>query len=291
MNNIITIVAPNNFKIEISIIEKILKILNLTEQSLHVLKASKAYDFRNVELTKDKESLLLNFLKDYPIDCFFLNEQYRAKKKLLLSDMDATLIQNECIDEIARHIGKYEEISKITEQAMNGNMLFEGSLEQRVRLLEGVSKEDLELIYNRDIKVSEGVVETAKFLKSQSVHLVIVSGGFTYFCNRLAEDISFDEFYANELIFTHNKLTGHIKKPVFSSESKAEVLALLMQKMGVKKDEVIAIGDGANDIPFLNMVPFSIGFKAKPIIQKKVRFNIVHSDYSAIIYILGNKFD
>ena len=134
------------------------------------------------------------------------------------------------------------------------------------------------------------MVFTAEILKQKSVHLVIVSGGFTYFCQRLAQDIKFDECFANELIFANNKMTGSVKKPVFSSISKAEVLEKLMQEKSVNKDQVIAIGDGANDLPFLSKVPFSIGYKAKPIIQKQVKFNIIHSDYSAILFILGHKF-
>jgi phosphoserine phosphatase len=287
MNNIVTIVASDKITINSELIEKICNILRLDISAVKQLSAGKAYDFFCPHLSVDIEKDLSRFLSHLQIDVFFLDESFRLSKKLMLSDMDATLIKNECIDEIARYIGKYDEIANITEEAMNGDMLFEGSLEQRVKLLKNVEKSDLAKIYDKYIELNPGVKSTAIQLKKMGVHLSIVSGGFTYFCKRVAQDTGFDDYYANEFIFEDGKLSGNVKSPIFSSESKAEVLDMLMRKHNIDKKEVIAIGDGANDLPFLTKVPFSIGYKAKPVLRKKVKFNIIHSDFTAILFILG----
>ena len=157
-------------------------------------------------------------------------------------------------------------------------------------MLEGVDINDLAQIYDEKIQINAGVKQTAKTLKENGLWLVIVSGGFTYFCDRVAKDCSFDEFFANKLITHKNFLTGKVEEPVFSSESKLEILETLVAKQSLDLNEVIAIGDGANDLPFLKKVPFSIGYKAKPVVKNNVKFNIVHSDFTSILHILGIKF-
>ncbi|MBT4922155.1 MAG: phosphoserine phosphatase SerB [Rickettsiales bacterium] len=287
MNNIVTIVASNKIILDAGIIGKICDILKIELSSVKQLQLGRAYDIPCPHLSIELERKLSNFLAGFEIDVFFLNEGFRSQKKLLLSDMDGTLIENECIDEIARSVGKYDQIAAMTKEAMEGDMLFEGSLVQRVALLEGVRENQLSAIYDERITLHSGVKQTAQKLKAMGAKLIIVSGGFTYFCQRVAEDSGFDDFYANELIFTNGILTGKVKPPIFSSDSKAEILQKLMREGSLAKDQVIAIGDGANDLPFLTKVPFSVGYKAKPLIAAKVRFNICHSDFTAILFILG----
>lgn len=287
MNNIVTIVAASTVKITAEIKQKICELLKIELSNVKELRVDRAYDFYCDDLTDEKVKTVGQYLDKLQIDVFFLNASYRTEKKLLMSDMDSTLIENECIDEIARSVGIYDEIAKITQETMDGNMLFEGSLLKRVALLEGVHEDKLSSIYDEHIKLHPGVTTTSSVLRGLGVKLVIVSGGFTYFCNRVALDAGFDGFYANELIFEDGILTGKVKLPVFSSESKAEILTKLVEQDSLDVNQIIAVGDGANDLPFLTKVPFSVGYKAKNVVVEKVRFNIRYSDYSAILAILG----
>jgi phosphoserine phosphatase len=290
MRDILTIVSSDSGSINNNLLTELKQMLAIDDVNLIAINEGKAYHFYHEQISRETQNLIEKKLSDQFIDGFFYDESFRKKKKLFMSDMDATLIKNECIDEIARHIGKYDEIATITNEAMNGDMLFENSLTKRVSLLEGVDVTDLAQIYDETIEINAGVKQTAKTLKENGVWLVIVSGGFTYFCDRVAKDCGFDEFFANKLITDQNLLTGKVQAPVFSSESKLETLEMLVAKQSLALDEVIAIGDGANDLPFLKKVPFSIGYKAKPIVKENVKFNIVHSDFRSILYILGIEF-
>ena len=290
MRNILTIVSSNSVSINKDLLIELKQMLATDDASLVAANDGKAYHFYHKQISRENQIIIENKLSDQFIDGFFYDESFRKKKKLFMSDMDATLIKNECIDEIARHIGKYDEIATITHEAMNGDMLFESSLTKRVALLKGVDIKDLAQIYDEKIEINAGVKQTAKTLKENGVWLIIVSGGFTYFCDRVAKDCGFDEFFANKLITDNNLLTGKVEAPVFSSESKLETLEMLVAKKSLDFDEVIAIGDGANDLPFLKKVPFSIGYKAKPIVKENVKFNIVHSDFRSVLYILGIEF-
>ena len=286
IQNIITLVAGSEI-VNDSILKGVNKILNNNCQ-IKIVKPQMVYDIFHQFDNDDIREKIDNLIDKKPIDVFFLNSNFRKKKKLLLSDMDSTLIQNECIDEIARSIGKYDEIAAITKSAMEGNLLFENSLEERVLLLKGVNKNKLKVIFDQIINLTDGAFDLAEKFSKEGTKLVIVSGGFVEFCSELAKKINFDEYYANEFLYDQsNNLTGKVKLPVFSSESKLEVLEDIMHKDKIDEYEVIGIGDGANDLPFLQRIPFSVGYRAKGILAQKVQFNIKYTDLSSVAYIAG----
>jgi len=188
-------------------------------------------------------------------------------KKLFLSDMDSTMIQQECIDEIAHELGLRDKVAAITERAMRGELQFEDSLRERVRLLEGLEADKLQEVYERCISFTPGAERLLANLRARGVECVLVSGGFTFFTGRVAEALGFDQHMANTLVIEDGVLTGEVEEPVFGPAGKEEVLTQLVESMGIEYEDVIAIGDGANDVPMLKKAGLGIAYHAKPAVQ------------------------
>ena len=222
---------------------------------------------------------------DFPeIDIFLTSS--RKKKKLIMFDMDSTIIENECIDEIAKYANKYEEVKKVTEEAMQGNMNFENSLKTRVALLEGLDASCLEEIYKHIIKISKDAEILCKACKENNITLALASGGFTFFTDRLKEKLGFDYSFANQLEIKNNLLTGKVIPPIFSSEDKLKKLKFLIEKLNIKKEEAMAVGDGANDLPMLKYLGENgIAYKAKKIVSKQVKNHIEFSSLKTIAFL------
>lgn len=217
---------------------------------------------------------------------FIIEEYPPAPKKLLISDMDSTMIGQECIDELADFVGKKAHVAAITERAMNGELVFEEALRERVALLQGLSEEVLQQCFDQKITAMSGAKELVAAFRKQGGKCVLVSGGFTFFTERVAKMLGFDEHHANILEVENGKLTGKVREPILGKEAKLSELIRQCTLLGIKKENVIALGDGANDLPMLRAAGLGIAYHAKPTVQAQVSAKINLGDLSGMIHLL-----
>ncbi|HEY4848070.1 MAG TPA: phosphoserine phosphatase SerB [Methylocella sp.] len=210
------------------------------------------------------------------------------RKKLLLADMDSTMIGQECIDELAAEIGKRAEVAEITKRAMRGEIAFEPALRERVALLKGLDRATiLDVIANR-ITLTPGGRVLVQTMRANGAHTVLVSGGFSVFTSVIAERIGFHEHLANELLFGEDgRLTGLVAAPVLVKDAKLAALEQLRDKHGLSVEEVLAVGDGANDLAMLEAAGLGVAFHAKPKVAAAAHVRIDHGDLTALLYAQG----
>jgi phosphoserine phosphatase len=200
--------------------------------------------------------------------------------------MDSTLIQIEVIDELARIAGVGDEVARITEQAMNGEIDFNEALRQRVALLKGLSAQALEQVY-QNIPFTPGARTLVRILKRLGYKTAVISGGFNFFTNRLKEDLGLDYAFANGLQIADGQVTGRLDGPVVDGARKAELLEEIACREGIALDQVIAIGDGANDLPMLGRAGLGIAFNAKARVREQADTHINQQSLDSILYLLG----
>jgi len=187
--------------------------------------------------------------------------------RLLISDMDSTLIAIECVDEIADRIGIKEEVAAITEAAMRGELDFESSLKKRVGLLAGLPTHELECVYEERLTLNPGAEKLISGLKERSIRFALVSGGFTFFTERLKRELGLDFARANVLDVAQDRLTGTINGDIVTAHTKAEYLLELCDELGISPKQAIAVGDGANDLEMMKLAGLSVAFHAKPAVR------------------------
>ncbi len=211
---------------------------------------------------------------------------FRRNRRVVAFDMDSTLIQAEVIDELAKEAGVGDEVSAITESAMRGELDFKESLKKRLALLEGLDESVLQTVAER-LPLTEGAERLISTLKNLGYKIAILSGGFTYFGNILKEKLGIDYVYANELEIKDGKLTGHAVGEIVDAEKKAELLQSIADQESISLQQVIAVGDGANDLPMLNLAGLGIAFHAKPKVKKGARQAISTLGLDSILYLIG----
>jgi phosphoserine phosphatase len=211
---------------------------------------------------------------------------YRRSKRLVVFDMDSTLIQGEVIDELAGLLEKKEEVAALTRRAMEGEMDFQESLIRRVGLLKGLSRKDLDTVFS-GIKLTPGADRLIKVLKRLGYRIAIISGGFTYFVERLRNELGIHYAYANSLELDGDTVTGRLQGLIVDGRRKADLLELLAQQEGILLDQVIAIGDGANDMQMLKKAGLGIAFNAKAFTKAMVGTSLTHKSMDSILYLLG----
>jgi len=211
---------------------------------------------------------------------------YRRHRRLIAFDMDSTLIQTEVIDELAKKKGVYEEVKRITERAMQGELDFKESLKKRVALLKGLERPVLFEVA-KNLPLTDGALKLIKNLKILGYKIAIISGGFTFFGEYLKKRLNIDYVFANELEIKNNVLTGKVLGEIIDGEKKAEILKKLAKSENISLEQVIAVGDGANDLPMLNLAGLGIAFRAKPIVRQGAKQSLTNVGLDAILYFLG----
>ncbi|MFB0563104.1 MAG: phosphoserine phosphatase SerB [Candidatus Lokiarchaeia archaeon] len=211
---------------------------------------------------------------------------YHKSKKLIVFDMDSTLVDEETIDEIAKIAGVGEQVREITTKAMNGEIDFVEAVRERVKLLAGLEVKHLEEIA-KNMHLTPGAEELISSLKSMGYKLALISGGFTFFTDRLKEKLGLDYAFGNKLIIKNGVLTGEVEKPIIDGEKKAEIIHWISEIEGISKDEIVAIGDGSNDQFMLSNVGLGIAFNAKQVLKQVADGVIAQKNLLSILYALG----
>ncbi len=239
----------------------------------------------------DTAALRAEFLKaasDLDVDIAFQEDNiYRRNRRLVVFDMDSTLIEAEVIDELAKEAGVGEQVSEITEAAMRGEIDFNESFRRRMALLKGLDVSVLDDVAER-LPMTEGAEQLVSNLKALGFKTAILSGGFNYFASHLQEKLGFDYVYANDLdIDDEGKVTGEVKGVVVNGERKAELLREIAEKEGIRLEQTIAVGDGANDLPMLSIAGLGIAFRAKPLVRESAKQAISTLGLDGILYLIG----
>jgi phosphoserine phosphatase len=229
------------------------------------IQAGRALDTRGLEALREEAALDINILPP-GFD--------PAVVRLLITDMDSTLINIECVDEIADFVGVKPQVSAITEAAMRGEINFETSLRQRVALLEGLDVSALERVYHERLQLNPGAEALLAGLRDRGVKVALVSGGFTFFTHRLQARLGLDFTLANELRVKENKLQGAVEGSIVGAEAKAHYLMELCQELGIEPSQAIAMGDGANDLKMLGLAGLGVAYHAKPTVRTQTHVAI-----------------
>lgn len=232
------------------------------------------------------EANLLAVIASAPID-LVIQEQETRRKKLLIADMDSTMIGQECIDELAAEVGLKEKVAAITARAMNGEIAFEPALRERVALLKGLPISVVDEVIAKRITLTPGGPELIATMKSKGHYTALVSGGFTVFTSRIAATLGFDENRANILLEEGGLLSGHVAEPILGKQAKVDALNDIAARLGISPEDAIAVGDGANDLGMLHLAGSGVALHAKPAVAAEADIQINHGDLTALLYIQG----
>ncbi len=225
-------------------------------------------------------------LQAMDVDLIVLPAESR-KKKMLLADMDSTMIEQECIDELADVAGVGERVKDITARAMNGELDFEGALTERVGLLKDLDESVIEKVIETRITLMPGGKSLLSTMKANGAYAALVSGGFTAFTGYVAKTLGFDENRANTLLINDGKLSGDVGRPILGREAKVQALKEITARLGLSNDDVMAVGDGANDLGMLELAGAGVALHAKPAVAAECDIRINHGDLTALLYIQG----
>jgi phosphoserine phosphatase len=209
------------------------------------------------------------------------------RKKLLVADMDSTIINVECLDELADMAGLKPRIAAITERAMRGELVFEAALKERVGMLKGLALSALEKTYAERVRLNPGAKSLLATMRAHGAHAVLVSGGFGFFTSRVAALAGFHEHYGNSLIDDGAALTGEVGLPILGKEAKVETMQRTVAKLGIADADVLAVGDGANDLGMIALAGMGVAYHAKPVVAAAAGAAIQHNTLEALLYLQG----
>ena len=280
-----TIVAAHDLNID-----KITRLSGRVSLSQRNLRTKACVEFSvrgNLEDDHTFRFELMQIADELGVDIAFQTDNlYRRNRRLVAFDMDSTLIGIEVIDEMAKRAGVGEEVSRITESAMRGELDFKESLTKRLSLLAGLDEALLKEIAD-SLPVNEGAEHLISTLKQLGYKTAILSGGFSYFGRRLQQMFGIDYVYANELEIKDGRVTGRVAGEIIDGARKAELLREIAAKENISLEQVIAVGDGANDLPMLSIAGLGIAFQAKPMVRANASHNISNLGLDGVLYLLG----
>jgi phosphoserine phosphatase len=222
-----------------------------------------------------------------PVDVV-VQPQDGRRKRLLVADMDSTMIGQECIDELADFAGFKDRVAAITERAMRGEIAFAPALRERVSLLRGLPAATIDRVIAEHIRPNPGAAVLVKTMRVHGAYTCVVTGGFTAFMAPLAKAIGFDEYHANTLLTDNTgRLTGEVAEPVLGREAKRETLLALRERLRLRPQDTLSVGDGANDIPMIEAAGLGVAFHGKPALRQAAAARIDHGDLTALLYAQG----
>jgi phosphoserine phosphatase len=222
-----------------------------------------------------------------PVD-FVIQPQDGRRKKLLVADMDSTMIGQECIDELADYAGLKDRIAAITARAMRGEIAFAPALRERVALLQGLPAATIDKVIAERIRPNPGAAVLVQTMRAHGAYTCVVTGGFTAFMAPLAKAIGFDEYHANRLLTDGDcRLTGKVAEPVLGREAKRDTLLALRERLRLRPQDTLAVGDGANDVPMVEAAGLGVAFHGKPALREAAGACIDHGDLTALLYAQG----
>ena len=247
----------------------------------------------NGEIETKKNHLRIHITRNFDIhylrasfnvDLNIFNNDFDYRQiKLMVSDMDSTLISIETIDEVAREVGLSQEISLITEKAMQGHLDFSESFKKRLSILKGVRTESFNAVYENKLKLNSGASELVNFFKSTNVKTALVSGGINYFAEKVKDQLGIDTYRANDVEINNETLTGKVFGNIVDAKAKAKYIEELCVLYELKPNQVIAIGDGANDLEMMKLAGLSVAYHGKPILKKKCDIQINYGGLNSLI--------
>jgi phosphoserine phosphatase len=232
------------------------------------------------------DGTMRRWLGDQPFD-FLAQQAVGRRKRLLVADMDSTMISVECIDELADYVGRRAEIAAITERAMRGEIDFVAALRARAAMLRGLDASVFAAIFLERIKPNSGARALVGTMRAHGAYTVLVSGGFTEFTSRVRQAIGFDADQANRLIVADGKITGEVAEPVLDANAKLTALHRFSAERGHGLAAAIAVGDGANDLAMLQAAGLGVAYRAKPVVAAAAQARIDHGDLTALLYLQG----
>ena len=296
MTNYLFISNSSNFNIDNNLVNQINSILH-----------NQNIQFSNREIRKNdfhewnlKENIIndliknkiKNIFKNSPIDINFLNITYPRKKKILVCDMDSTIIKEESLDEIAEDAGIGREIKKITKKAMRGELDFKEALLKRIKLLNNYPLENIFRLNHR-IQLNDGAKELVKKMKAESCITILISGGFSPSVSYVAKKIGFDYYHCNNFLYKKKDgrivLNGYVQNPIIDKNSKLNITKSYVKKLNFKLDDVISVGDGANDINLIKHSDIGVSYKGKQILNNQADVVFNHTNLKGILYLQDYK--
>lgn len=282
--HVATLIAPHGGRpIREDVIQTLRDRLNARE--VDVLAPGEAVDFYMDEPAEGFETLWRGFQR-MGLDLCQQPAEGR-RKRALLADMDSTMIGQECIDELAAEAGVGPRVAEITARAMNGELDFEEALRARVALLKGLPAEVIERVLAERITLAPGARELVATMRANGAHCVLVSGGFTAFTGPIAERLGFHEHRANTLLVENGRLTGAPGEPILGRQAKVDALHEVCAAKGLTPAEVLAIGDGANDLGMLKLAGAGVAAHAKPVVAAEVPLRLMHADLRGALWLQG----
>jgi phosphoserine phosphatase len=221
-----------------------------------------------------------------PVDVC-VQEAVGRRKRLLIADMDSTIIGCECIDELADFAGVKDQVAAITERAMRGELAFEGALRERVGMLKGLSLDVLQRCFDERVRLNPGARTLVTTMTAHSARAVLVSGGFEFFTSRVAALAGFQAQSANRLVEADGKLAGTVAEPILGREAKLEALEREAAALGIPLSDALAVGDGANDLMMIRAAGLGVAYRAKPVVAAEAHARVDHADLTALLYFQG----
>lgn len=236
------------------------------------------------ELKADVEFALKGLTLDVNI---VTAEPQLRRNRLLVADMESTIIEQECLDELADFVGLRDRISEITARAMRGELDFEAAIKERVGLLAGLDVSALEEVYEKRVTLMPGAEALIRTMKKHGATCALVSGGFDFFATRIKERLGFDACRANRLEIANGKLTGKVAEPILGREAKLAALESFKKELGLSRALTMATGDGANDLAMIKASGLGVAFRAKPVVAAEADASVTHGDLTALLYLQG----
>ncbi|MDR2219688.1 MAG: phosphoserine phosphatase SerB [Methylobacillus sp.] len=246
--------------------------------------AARGYALKQTEHNQE----IIAWGEQHDIDCAFVRDEHTLDNiGLVVMDMDSTLINIECIDEVADMQGLKPQVAAITASAMRGEIEFAESLRRRVALLAGLDASALQRVYDERLQLSPGAETLLSALRARGIKTMLVSGGFTFFTERLKQRVRLDHAHANQVEITDGKLTGKVLGDVVDAQGKADLLNRVRENLGLRAEQVVAIGDGANDLKMMAAAGMGIAYHAKPVVRAQATYALNHVGLDGVLNLLA----